>query len=174
MRHDVCFAGLSSHDVSHFVEHVPVSVAPCVHHADDRHERFAEFRQKIFRFHRNGVVYHAPYDSDGFQFAELLHEYAPRRPFYRTLELHGAVDAFGHAVDQIGFPFRAYDILRDRHAAVRVYRRNLVFVHIPLSLILCKDMQIQGMRKESYRDKFITYCSYIASYLILPVLKPRM
>ena len=52
--------------------------------------------------------------------------------------------------------------LRDRHAAVRVYRRNLVFVHIPLSLVLCRDMQIQGMRQESYRDKLITDCSYIA------------
>ena len=54
----------------------------------------------------------------------------------------------GQADDQIGFPFRAYDILRDRHAAVRVYPEESLYSYISrFPLILCKDMQIQGMRK---------------------------
>ena len=52
-------------------------VAPCVHHADNGDERFAKRCQKIFRFHRNRIVYYAAHDPDGFQFAELLHQYAP-------------------------------------------------------------------------------------------------
>ena len=27
------------------------------------------------------------------------------------------MNAFGHTVNQVGFPFRSHDILRDRHAA---------------------------------------------------------
>lgn len=70
-----------------------------------------------------------PHDPDGFQFAELLHQHAPRRTLYRMLKLHGAVDALGHAINQIGLPFRAHDILRNRHAAVEIYRGYLIFVH---------------------------------------------
>ena len=104
-------------------------VAPCVHHTDDGDERFAEWCQKIFRFHRNRIVYYAAHDPNGFQFAELLHQHAPRRTLYRMLKLHGTVDALGHAINQIGLPFRAHDILRNRHAAVEIYRGYLIFVH---------------------------------------------
>ena len=50
--------------------------------------------------------------------------------------------------------------LRDRHAAIQIYRGYLVFVHICSLYPLCvaKIRNSPDMKKESYCDKFITYC----------------
>lgn len=90
-----------------------------------------------------------------------------------------------HAVYQIWLPFAAHHILRNRDAAVEVYRWYLMFVHLVLyfsfvrtgpmafqarRILLVPDAKLRNIRrmtKESHYDKIITYCRATAVYVTL-------
>ena len=153
--------------VPHFIKHIPMFVTPHIHHTDNRYKRFSKFCQKIFCSHGDSVMHNATHNAYGFQFSQLLNQHTPCCPLYCVLKFYRTMDAFGHTINEIWFPLCAHDILCDCHAAIQVYRRNFIFIHMLSVIYVAKLHKSNDMKKESYCDKIITYCSSIVTYLTL-------